>query len=175
MKNKRNQKQKTSPNDSGAKDEVVLELEARIEQQKEQLAQMQNSLARALADYENLQRRMQRDVEQLIFNRVIDISEDLISLKDNIDIALKENDRVNEGWVNGIIDIVSQIPRLLSELGISEINPQKGDIFNPDQHEAVMVNNGVNVNGKVIHETLQPGYILESKVIRPARVIVDMK
>ena len=142
---------------------------------KEQLAQMQNSLARALADYENLQRRMQRDVEQLIFNRVIDISEDLISLKDNIDIALKENDRVNEGWVNGIINIVSQIPRLLSELGISEINPQKGDIFNPDQHEAVMVNNGVNVNGKVIHETLQPGYILESKVIRPARVIVDMK
>lgn len=170
MKNKKNDQTKPKNVDS-----KILELETKIEQQNKQLSQIQNSLARALADYDNLQKRMQRDVEQLIFNRVIDVSEDLISIKDNIDLAIKEDNKVNDGWVSGIMEIVLQIPRLLTELGISEINPQKGEVFNPEQHEAVMINKDPKAEGKLVYETLQPGYVLESKVIRPAKVVVTMK
>lgn len=171
----KDKKQKTNQTGSDSENKLILELEAKLEQQSQQLEQLKNSLTRALADYDNLQKRMQKDVEQLIFNRVIDVSEDLIEIKDNLDLALKEENKVNEGWIKGIIEIVSQIPRLLSELGITEINPSKGDVFNPEQHEAIMVNRDKNVDGKFINETLQPGYMLESKIIRPAKVVVTMK
>jgi molecular chaperone GrpE len=59
----------------------------------------------------------------------------------------------------------------LKELGLARIASEKGVEFNPDLHEAVMVEG--EGEKEVIAETLRPGYYYEGEVLRPAMVKIE--
>ena len=58
----------------------------------------------------------------------------------------------------------------MKELGLTRINSENGVEFNPDLHDAVMVEG--DGEKEVVSETLRPGYYYESDVLRPAMVKV---
>lgn len=63
------------------------------------------------------------------------------------------------------------LEKTMKELGLERIISDKGTEFNPDLHEAVMVEG--EGEKEVIAETLRPGYYFEGEVLRPAMVKVQ--
>ena len=66
--------------------------------------------------------------------------------------------------------LVKSLEKTLKELGLAKINSAEGTEFNPDWHDAVMVEG--EGEKEVIAETLRPGYYYETEVLRPAMVKV---
>ncbi len=63
------------------------------------------------------------------------------------------------------------LEKTMKELGLQRVISDKGTEFNPDLHEAVMVEG--EGEKEVIAETLRPGYYYEGEVLRPAMVKVQ--
>jgi molecular chaperone GrpE len=82
-----------------------------------------------------------------------------------------EMDEKGESWWEGILAFIVGMKKGLKEMGFEQYVPEKGEDFNRDIHEAIAtVPEGEK--GK-IYDTVQPGYILDGSVVRPARVVVS--
>lgn len=148
------------------------EIQLKLKELYEQVEFEKSQKLKALADYDNLSKRVQKDVELIVFNRVSSLAKILLGIIDSSELALNEKDKVNEAWVTGVVNILSQLSGTLNNLGVSEILPNAGDDFNPEIHEAIgLVKNDKYENGK-IGSIVQKGYIIEGKVIRQARVLL---
>lgn len=87
--------------------------------------------------------------------------------------ANKESwEKVDENWRRGVEYIASQLKTSLTNLGVEEVG-KVGDVFSPNYHSAI---ENITTNDKetdhTIAEVIQNGYLLEGKVIRPAKVKV---
>jgi molecular chaperone GrpE len=67
--------------------------------------------------------------------------------------------------------ISKQLHHLLEEKGLKKIK-SVGEKFNPNEHEAIEVVDGGDKEDGTIVEELQPGYMLNDRIIRPAKVKV---
>jgi molecular chaperone GrpE len=143
-----------------------------LQEKEDVIEDLKRQLSKALSDYHQLQKRTQRDVELLIFNRISDVSEDLVEIVDNVNYALKEENKVTESWVEGIINILEELPKLLKDLGLEEIKVKEGDKLDPQKHEAIMTKDSEDIEKNHIVDILQKGYLLEGKVLKPAKVVV---
>ena len=139
------------------------------------LENLENQLKKALADYTNLDRDMEKRLEIRAVQLKIGIATELMSIIDTAQLAIsaKEN-LVLEGdilaWSDGVTAILSQIEKTLETLGISKIEVNAGDRFDSNIHEALaMVNEGEK---GTIHQVVARGYKLGDYVVRPVRVIV---
>lgn len=136
---------------------------------------IQNQLKKALADYANLERDLDKRIEARSVQMKLQIAMTLMNVLDDISLAVSasQNLKLNEegtAWLEGIKATLSHIEKAVSEFGIVRMEVNKGDPFNSSMHEALgTVNEGEK--GK-IHEIIQPGYMLGEIVVRPARVIV---
>ena len=74
-------------------------------------------------------------------------------------------------WTKGFLQIQNQITEFLKKEGIEEIKTN-GEKFNPETMEAVGEAEEKGDSGMVVEE-LQKGYIMESKVLRPAKVKIS--
>lgn len=131
----------------------------------EELNNLRNQLARALADYDNLKKRVERERED--FEKVANIKL-AIRLLPVLDILREAQKHLGDP---GIAMTISQFEEALKEEGIEEINVKVGDEFTPEHEEAVDTVSG----GKkgTIAEVVLPGWRFASgKIIRPAKVKV---
>lgn len=97
----------------------------------------------------------------------------LFPVLDNLQTAM-ENVPQSSGehkWITGISYIKKQFEDVLSDVGVKEINPAKGEEFDPEKHEAVESVKSDEKPGAVV-DVLERGYLLHGKAIRPARVKV---
>lgn len=142
---------------------------------QEQYVELENKLKKALADYLNLERDMEKRLELRSIQLKIEIGMKLMEIVDasNLAIGAKDNLKLEgdtKAWVDGLTVILSQIEKSLSTLGIEKIDVKQGDDFDSSKHEALAtVNEGEK--GK-IHEVMSNGYTLGDFVVRPSRVIV---
>ena len=63
------------------------------------------------------------------------------------------------------------LEKTIAELGLTKINSQPGEAFNPDYHDAIMMEDS-NGDKEVISESLRDGYLYNGEVLRPAMVKV---
>ncbi|KKS69351.1 nucleotide exchange factor GrpE [Candidatus Daviesbacteria bacterium RIFCSPLOWO2_01_FULL_43_38] len=136
---------------------------------EEELVNLEAQLKRALADYRNLERRVQDDVTHFAHHSRAELLMKLLPVLDSLDTAVSgvNNEEAQSGWLQGVAMAVKQLRQVLAEEGLNLI--EVGENFDPNLHEAVDVREGME--GKVL-QVVQNGYILNSKVIRPARVVV---
>ncbi len=144
-----------------------------IEEYKQKLVTCEDNLQRALADYQNLEKRSQTDIHQRVLQKTnqlmlnfIGIYEDFIRAK----IALKNNGVDTEG-LDGII---KNMEILLTENNIKPIDAI-GEIFDTKLHEAVSIIIDDSLDEDTITQEVAKGYISFLEVIRPAKVIVSKK
>ena len=144
-----------------------------IEEYKQKLVACEDNLQRALADYQNLEKRSQTDIHQRVLQKTnqlmlnfIGIYEDFIRAK----IALKSNGVDTEG-LDGII---KNMDALLTENNIKVIDAI-GEIFDPKRHEAVSTIVDNSLDEGTITQEVAKGYISFLEVIRPSKVIVSKK
>lgn len=145
-----------------------------IEELKKKLAEETEKKLRALADYQNLLKRVEKEKDSTTLLASISILGKLLDILDDFDRAL-EKTKVDEKDQVGLRMVKQKIQDIVDEHGLVEIECQKGDKLNPDFFEAVGI---VAVDSKDLSDTVQQivqkGYKMKDRdiVVRPVRVIV---
>jgi molecular chaperone GrpE len=131
-----------------------------------ELTNLKAMLARALADYDNLSKRVEREREVLGKMSSVGILAKLMPVLDNLEAAqvhLKDA---------GLAICIGEFKKVLSEEGLNEIAPSIGDEFNENTMEAIEVTTGERDN--VISELILTGWKFnDGQVIRHAKVKVS--
>lgn len=127
-----------------------------------QISELTNDLQRTRADFENFRKQVevQKDNERKTakFATVYKF----LPLLDDLDRAINSYAELKP--------LTKSLEKTLKELELVRILSDEGVDFNPDLHEAVMVEG--DGEKEVIAETLRPGYYYEGEVLRPAMVKV---
>ena len=128
-------------------------------------------LARALADYDNLNKRVDRERQDLGKIASVGIVVRLLPVLDNLESA--QAHLQDQGLAISIVEF----KKILSEEGLTEIKPKAGDVFSPELMEAIEVVNGPSdnkVSEAEVAEVVLPGWKFEDgTVVRHAKVKVS--
>ena len=147
-----------------------------IDKVEDEKLEVENQLKKALADYHNLLKNSEKRDEMRFFQTRKKLFENLIPSLDSIMMAIEtgkemEFEEKNRSWKEGVIAILEKISKSMEEIGLEQYLPQKGEDFDNDMHEAIAT---VEEGKKgTIYDAIQPGYILDDTVIRPAKVVVS--
>lgn len=162
---------KTEKNDLKSLEELTKQLELCQAQAQENL----NGWQRAKADYANLKREMESQREDLITYANLKLIEKLLPVHLNFTTALKHipAEQQDLDWVVGLKHIKSQLDEFLKSLNVTEIETEGQ--FDPRYHEALSQEQRADLEDGQIISTFEGGYRLKDRVIKPARVIVNVK
>ncbi|HCO19251.1 nucleotide exchange factor GrpE [Gudongella oleilytica] len=147
------------------------DFEALLEIKENEIADLENKLARLQADFQNYKKRSDREREQSVSYGVEAVILDLLPVVDNFQRAILTCEDKTNGFYQGVEMIEKQLLDLLSSNSVQEI-PALGEKFDPNLHHAVSVVES-DIDSETVIEVLQKGYIFKDKVIRPAMVIVS--
>ena len=125
---------------------------------------------RALAELENVRKRATRDIEQAHKFSLERIANDLIGVKDSLELGLTSAGSA-EALREGTQATLQLLSKALEKAGITEILPQ-GEQFNPQLHEAMVMQPSAQHVPNSITQVVQKGYQLNGRLLRLARVIV---
>lgn len=139
---------------------------------EQQIADLTEALQRERADVINVRRRHDEQMSQLKTHLKVQVVEELLPVIDNFERSLKHVPKDLDGndFVKGVAGVVKQFEKTLSDIGVQRIK-SIGEVFNPELHEAVGMEDG-DGDQEVVSEELQAGYIIEGVVIRHAMVKV---
>jgi len=138
------------------------EVSDEVEELKQSLVEFENNYKRALADYQNLQKRVSEEKSEWIQSANKDLLLRLLPVLDTLMLAEKHlQDQGLTVSINHFLDT-------LKAEGVTRIKTT-GEDFNPHLMECVTTEQGEE--GKVLEE-LRAGYMLYDKVLRPAQVKV---
>lgn len=138
-----------------------------MEQLQGQVKTLDENWKRALADYQNLLRRVENDKKEFMKMANANLIARMIPSLDIIEMAANHNQDI------GVQMAAKQFHQALQEEGLQIIEPTPGEKFNPDFHECtetVDLNEGSQSD--TIAELVLKGYKLYDYVLRPARVKV---
>lgn len=144
-----------------------------LQEKDDTIRAMREQMLRMQADFENYKRRQQNNLEDARFLAREGIIGNLLPLLDNFERALQAfGTTANvKALADGCQLILRQAGDILSREGLSEIEAD-GRIFDPAVHEAVMREERDDIADQTIVQTLQKGYRLGNRVLRPSMVKV---
>ena len=167
---------KKQKDNSQSESPEVEELKGRLAKCEVERDDYLNGWKRAKADLINYKKDEAKRFEELIQFGSSDLIKDLIPVLDSFDLALavleKEGKRENgstELTTKGIYMIRSQIEDVLKKRGFERMTVSVGGEFDPNLHESVGEIESVHPPGSIVLE-IERGYLLNGRVIRPARV-----
>ncbi|MEM7679955.1 MAG: nucleotide exchange factor GrpE [Pseudomonadota bacterium] len=147
-----------------------------VEALRTELDQTKDQAMRALAEAENARRRAQKDREEASKFAVSSFAKDLLSIADNLRRAidavpddLKEDVRV-ENLIGGIEATERELLKTFEKNNIEKVEPVTGQAFDPNFHEVMFEAPGTGQPAGSIIEVIEVGYILNGRILRPARV-----
>ncbi len=149
------------------------ELIAELESTKQNLLEYEEKLKHSLADFQNLQRKTQSDIENGINLKIDKLILKFLTIYDDLILAKKvlADEKID---ISGLESIVKNMNSLLSEYNVVPINAL-GEIFNPNLHEAVSVVEDSSLNEGTITKEIRKGYISGNRMIRPTIVEISKK
>ncbi|GEB31922.1 molecular chaperone GrpE [Brevibacillus sp. 1238] len=157
-----------------AQDAGEVNWEQEAAQWKAQAEEHQNRMLRAMADMDNLRRRVRKEQEDLAKYASLKIVEELLPVLDNFERALaadKESMTV-ESLLTGVNMVYRQMVQVFEKEGLTPIEA-KGAPFDPHVHQAVMQTQDPEFDSGVVVAELQKGYMFKDRVVRPAMVQVN--
>lgn len=129
---------------------------------------------RALADVENIRKRSANEKQEVLKFGNFNIVSDLLVVLDDFDRALvsgKQDNTEKDAIIEGVEMIQKQFEDLLFKKYGVEKYGESGEEFNPERHQAVMMEVG-DYKEEIVVEVFRSGYALHERVIRPAQVKV---
>jgi molecular chaperone GrpE len=127
---------------------------------------------RAVADVENVRKRAQKDVEAAHRYGIDKLAAELLPVKDSLDLAVQNADKADaQQLAAGSQATLKLLNKAFEKLNIQEINPL-GEPFDPTRHEAMLAQPSNTAEPNSVLQVVQPGYELNGRLLRPARVIV---
>jgi len=134
-----------------------------------------NQLLRVQADMENTRRRARQDVENAHKFALEKFALELLPIKDSLEMGLAAIDGEGEGaakFKEGTELTLKMLVAALEKFGIEAIDPT-GDTFNPDEHQAMSMQESADHQPNTVMAVMQKGYRLNDRLLRPAMVVVS--
>ena len=150
------------------------ELAAAMEEVRAKADENWNQYLRAVAELENTRKRAQRDVEQAQRYALERFATELLAVKDSLEMGLdaaSEATDKTDALIEGTAMTLKLLAQTFEKFGIAEVNPQ-GSAFDPEQHEAMATQPSADAAPGTVLTVVQKGYLLNGRVLRPARVLV---
>lgn len=152
-------------------DQVAKERERAL-RAEEDSGRVREALLRKSADFDNLKRRTEKDKAEYFRFALAEAFADILSVVDNFERALAHRaDATGDEFHAGIDMIARQLADTLKKYGVVEV-PASDLPFDPNVHEAVVREETESVAPGTVLEVLQKGYLLNDRLLRPARVKV---
>ena len=131
---------------------------------------------RATAEVDNIRRRAERDVASAHKYGSEKLINSLLPVIDSLEQALQAAEQAaepsNASMKEGVELTLKMFVDALEKANVEQLNPI-GQAFNPNQHEAMSIQESVDAEPNSVLFVFQKGYVLNGRVIRPARVVVS--
>ena len=147
-------------------------LKKQVENLENILKEKNEEILRRAADLDNYRKRLTKETEDKVRFANQAVVKDFLPVMDNIEMALQHTE---EGTPlrEGIELTIKSFKDALSKHGVKEVDAEIGTIFDPAVHEAIMMDSTAEYENNAITLCVQKGYILNDRVIRPAKVKVN--
>lgn len=152
----------------------LTELQEQNQQLQEEVSELKAQFLRRQADFDNFRKRLLRDKEDSIAFANKDLLSDVVQLLDDFEraLSLSEQSRDFDALHDGLAMIEQQfVAQLEKRWGLTRFT-SKGEPFDPQQHEAVAMEEQEGIEDSVVVEDYQKGYLYKEKLLRAAKVKV---
>jgi molecular chaperone GrpE len=152
---------------------ILAEREQQIAKLTTDKTTLHDLALRARAELENARKRFQREKSETIKFANEHLVREFIVVADNLDRALESAENVTDAKAlhDGVKMVLDQFLGILKANGVEVIAPN-GQLFDPHFHEAVAREDIEGIEDNTIVGTVQKGYMLRERVVRPAMVRV---
>ena len=142
-----------------------------------QVAEYQDSYLRAKAEVDNIRKRAETEVANARKFALEGFIRELLTVKDSLEMALavdqpSGSEADNRGVSEGLELILRQLESVFSNFSVEMIEPEVGDKLDPDQHQAMSVEESQDIPPNCVSKVIQKGYSLNNRLLRPAMVLV---
>ena len=167
---KESKEMRETPDDSiKMQKENIVKIEKLIQENSD----LKDKWQRALADYQNLERRTQTEISQRVSEKTTNLLLNFLNIYE--DFLRAENSLSKEKIdTSGIIAVIKNMENILAENNIKPIDAV-GEIFDPQLHEAVSMVEDSTLDDGTITQEVSKGYISGKAILKPSKVIVSKK
>ena len=149
------------------------ELTKLLELEKQKVSESEEKLKHALADFQNLSKKTQSDIELGIDTKINEFVLDFLKIYDDF-IRAKDVFAENKINIDGLDSILKNMNSLLIKYNVTPIEAL-GEIFNPNFHEAISIITDPDLDDDTITKEIRKGYISQNTVVRPTLVEISKK
>ncbi|RBI61310.1 nucleotide exchange factor GrpE [halophilic archaeon] len=153
-------------------EEHLADLERRREEAEAEAEEFESKLKRKQADFQNYKKRAKKRQEQLEERATEDLVERLLDVHENLKRAVEDEHENVESLREGVELTLKELNRVLDEENVTEIEPDPGEDVDPQRHE-VMMRVDSDHPEDTIADVYRPGYEMADKVLQSAQVTVS--
>ena len=145
-------------------------------EEKNEADDYKNQYVRLMADFQNFRKRTEKEKSDIYAFANEKIVCDMLDVLDNFERAIEaaekaEDGNTNDGFIEGMKMILKQMLDVLRKHNVKEIDAL-GQDFDPNYHNAVMMEDNPDFESGKVTFVMQKGYMLNDRVIRPSMVKV---
>jgi molecular chaperone GrpE len=154
-----------------------LTAESEIESLRAERDDFRDRFMRALADAENTRKRGERDRREAEQYGSTRLARDLLPVFDNLTRALAmatdEQKAAASALFEGVQLTLRELTNVMTRHGMKPITPKVGDMFDPQNHEAMFEAPLPGTKAGQIIQVMTEGFMLHDRLLRPAQVGVS--
>jgi molecular chaperone GrpE len=152
------------------------DLEARLQEKEKEAKDQYDRYVRLSAEVENFKKRVEKEKKETYKFANENLLKDLLPVLDNLERAMEHGQEGDnfKALLDGLEMTLKGFLTVLEKHGVTRVEAL-GEEFDPNQHEAVMVQEDAGRPPGVVISQLQKGYRLHNRLVRPAMVVVSKK
>jgi molecular chaperone GrpE len=154
-------------------EQISEDLSKLLELEKQKVSQSEEKLKHVLADFQNLSKKTQSDIEHGVNSKINEFMLDFIKIYDDF---IRAKEVISESKINadGLNSILKNMESLMQKYNVKPIEAL-GEIFNPNYHEAISIISDPTLDDNTITKEIRKGYISHERIIRPTLVEISKK
>jgi molecular chaperone GrpE len=154
-------------------EQISEDLPTLLELEKQKVTQFEEKLKHVLADFQNLSRKTQSDIEHGVNSKINEFMLDFIKIYDDF---IRAKEVISESKINadGLNSILKNMESLMQKYDVTPIEAL-GEIFDPNFHEAISIISDSTLDDNTITKEIRKGYISHKRIIRPTLVEISKK
>ncbi|MEC8956361.1 MAG: nucleotide exchange factor GrpE [Pseudomonadota bacterium] len=152
-------------------EDIELTVEEQLELSVKKSEENWDRYLRAAAELDNVRKRASRDVENARKFALENFSRELLNVVDTLEMAIDSKESDLDALLSGNKATLQLMQNIMEQFDISVIDPH-GEPFNAEFHEAMSMQPSDKVEPGSIMTVFQKGYLLNNRLLRPARVVV---
>ncbi|UTY61824.1 MAG: nucleotide exchange factor GrpE [Marine Group I thaumarchaeote] len=154
-------------------DDTSEDLSKLLELEKQKTLQFEEKLKHVLADFQNLSRKTQNDIETGVNSKINEFILDFLKIYDDF---IRAKEVISESKINadGLNSILKNMESLMEKYNVKPIDAL-GEIFDPNFHEAISIISDPSLDDNTITKEIRKGYISHEKILRPTLVEISKK